>query len=206
MTRRSLRIEPFALAGIVIAVTAIVTHYGLRYHWFLPDEEEGVAGARLILDHFPSQLWDTNFFERGPERLTAFVLAIVDVIVHPTATEFSVGHAVIGAAWALTAVPTYLLARGVGIGSWMALTLAAIATFNPFSVYGVTFLDTTLGYLTVTILFYSIWRTVVKPTMLNDVLVVVALLATATARLGNAPFVLVLIPTLLVQSWRDRPE
>jgi hypothetical protein len=193
------------LGIFVVVIGAVIAHFALRYHTATADETLAVNGARFMANFFPEGLWDTQAFSRGPERLTAIVLLFVNTVVSPTADEFVVGHVVIAFAWALIAVPTYGLARGVGLGAWPALAVAALAVFNPFAVYAVTFLNTTLGLLTFTTLFYFMWRTVVRPSPLADIGVVVAFLLTVVARVGHTPFVLALVPAVLVQRWRDRP-
>ncbi|MGB2695139.1 MAG: hypothetical protein WBD55_08125, partial [Dehalococcoidia bacterium] len=142
---------------------------------------------------------------RGPERLTAVVLAAAFVFAHGAPHQFEIGHVVVAFAWALTALPTYALARGVGLQRSAALIAAALAVLGPWAVFGITFLNTTLGYLTLTALLYAMWRTLVKPHFLADLAVLVLFVLVIAARVGHAPFVLALAPAVLVMQWRDRP-
>jgi hypothetical protein len=197
---------PLGLAGVVAAATAFIAHFALRNHVRQNDELISVVGARSLQEDFFSGLvHPLPYNGRGPEKLTSVLLAGVNSIASTTAAEFQAGHVLVALAWALAAIPVFALARGLGLRTWQALAVAALAVIGPWSVFGVTLLNTALGYLTFTVLLWAMWRSAVRPGLLADATVLGAFLLAIAARVGHAPFVFALAPAIVVARWRDRP-
>ncbi len=204
--RRARILAGLALAALVVGWAAVITWHGLRVHTLvLYDEVYSVIGARLIEERFPEHLVATGeYLPRGLERLTQIVLLGLNQLAPTTAGELRLGHAAMGLVFSLAALPTYLLARGLRVARGWALAAAAMAIAVPWAVYGLTFLNTSLGYATLALFLYATWRTAVRPSPAADALALGAIGLMATARVGHAPLAVVLPLTVLWVAWHDR--
>jgi hypothetical protein len=185
--------------------TALITWYGWRDHLHFADESIAVIGGRYVEGHLPSGLWDTTYFPRGPERLTSWAAAAVNLVMPTTAGEFQALHLVLALAFALTAIPIYFLSRGVGLGPLSALVPSAVTVLGPWAMYGVTLLNNGFGLLSVACLYLAMWRCLARRGARSDLWLLAALGFVALARMGNVTLVLALPVAVLVQVWRDRP-
>jgi hypothetical protein len=201
-----LRRPVVALAGLVVLTTWLVQRYAVLVHTWQNDETLTIFGARFVQPHLPAGLWDPSLpFQRGLERLTADLLAVLFAIVPSTAQEFRLGHLLVAFLFALTAVPTYLLAREVRVGPGWALGAAALAVLAPWAVLGTTFVNSSAGYVTITFALWTYLRTALRPGPGADVLAVAATVLMVMARVGNAGLAVALPVVVLVLAWRERP-
>jgi hypothetical protein len=194
------------LAALVALATLVIARYGLDYHLRQNDELNAIIGSRFLQLDFPEHLWSrTGYGDRGPERLTAWYIALTDQLAATTAGDFQVGHVAMALAWAAIALPVYALARGIGLRPWPALVPAAMCAAGAWAIFGITFLNTSLGLLTASVQLYVLWRVTVRPSVRWELAVLGVFGLAVAARVGHAPLALALAPALLVQAWRDRP-
>jgi len=194
------------LAVVVALAALVIARYGLDYHVRQNDELNAIIGARFLELGFPEHLLSrVGYGDRGPERLTAWYIALTNRLATTTAGDFQVGHVAMALAWAAIAIPVHALARGLGLGPWAALVPAAMCAGGTWAIFGITFLNTSLGLLTFTVQLYVLWRVTVRPSVPWELAVLGAFALAVAARVGHAPLVLALVPALVVQAWRDRP-
>jgi hypothetical protein len=194
-----------ALAALVTGAATFIAVYGLRDHLYLADEGQGVSGARYLEGHFPSGLWDTTVFPRGPERLTAVLEWLVNLVAPSTPAAFAGYHVVLALVFALSAVPVWALARELGLAPLPALVPAALVVVGPWALYGTTLLNGGAGLLAAAWLYLAMWRAVTRPGLRNDAWLLAAVALLALARVGNVPLLAAFPVAVLVQVWRDRP-
>ena len=147
MTARDRAIAPAALAVLVLVATALISRYGVRLHNPQQDEYQVVFGGRFFATDPLKALFDTTAFTRGPERLTSMLLAIPDAIFGSTPRQMQAGHVVVAFAYALTAIPAYLLSVGLGLRRGPAAGTAARTILGPWPIFGNTYLDAAVGVL-----------------------------------------------------------
>ena len=196
------------LVALMVISTLALNHFAGRYHRRLNDETISVLGGRWVAGGLPESLWadQLHFFDRGPERLTPWLLGLVDTVAGSTPSEFVVGHFVIALAMASVALPVAALGRGLGL-TWLQAALpAALCVAGPWAIFGITFLNTTLGLATASALLVVAWRVAVRPSRRWELAVLAATAATILARVGHAPLVLALGPALIAAQWYGRPE
>lgn len=198
------RLAPVGLFVVVAAASVIAAYYGFHAHMVQPDETLTVIYGRAV-ELSPHKAIEYDGWPRGPERLPALVFALVGWLVSDTARQFQVVHVVLAVGFALTAIPVHAVARRAGLTRAWALLPALLAVVGPWTVFGISLLNTGTGYLTSTALLLAMLIALLRPGVPSDAGVVVALVATALARTGDIPFVLALVPAVLVQTWRDRP-
>jgi hypothetical protein len=193
-----------ALALVLAGAAAWFIHYGLQMHAPLPDEFLPVVGARMMHDGF----WQTltsPLFDRGPERLTAVAMWATNHLAGDTPGEFRAAHVAFSTAWVLAAIPTYALARGLGVRPWAAAIAGALAVITPFAVYASTLLNVTLAYPLAMALFWAIWRTTVRPSLGADALVLLVGALNVLTRTAHGPFIAVAAIAVIVQALRAGP-
>src|SRR6185436_13324131 len=108
-------------------------HYALLVHTFQPDEVIYVLQGRALADDFPSALWNTNVFAYGIERLNPLLGALTATIFNETSTAMQAQKVLISTAFASTAVPIYLRARGGPLQRAWALAAGAPAIAFPWA-------------------------------------------------------------------------
>ncbi len=192
-------------AGVAALLAAI---YGLRIHGIVIfDETLNVLGGRYIDHHFPQALVETNgaAFPRGPERLSALLLAVGNLLSRRTATQLETAHILLAVAYAATAIPTYAIARIAGLGRWWAAAAGALAVCTPLLLFGSTLLNTSLSLLTAAIAFWAYMECLVKPRWQADAFAVLATGLMATARVSYGGLGLALVIAVVIQAWRDAP-
>ena len=184
-----------ALALVALAAAAALAHVGLRNFLWQPDETLFVQISRYVGDHFPGSLFQTGVYERGPQRLTVWQLTALQWVFHsPTALE--VARVLQAVLYVSVAVPTYLLARGVGLSRLESAVPAALAIVVPWAVVGTTFLTEPVAYPLAAFLLLAVWRAATAPSPLRDVMMIVALglaILAKTSLAALAPIV-VLVP------------
>ncbi|WP_205696687.1 hypothetical protein [Conexibacter sp. SYSU D00693] len=197
---------PLVVLGLLVLATTVWTAwFGLDNHDRQNDEYLSVLGSRQIAADPIKGIFATSYGDRGPERLTGILLWIAQAWPGPTAADFQAGRVLIALCGALVAVPTYLLARGVGLGRWLAVATGAVAVVTPWAVFGETFLNTVPGLLMCTLLFHAMWRSTVRPSIGADAWVLATALLATAARVSSIAFVLALALAIPVTAWRDRP-
>jgi hypothetical protein len=200
--------SPLVVLGLaVIGVVAYVLTYALDTTSFLNDEFGTVIGGRVVArDPIELLTADTGVFARGPERLTALVLALPDVVFGSGPAEMRAGHVVLTVAWALAALPAYALLRGLDVPRWPSAGLAVATILGPWIVFGATMLNVTLA-APLTILFvWLTWRAVVRPTVAAELLAVGAAAVMTTARASHATFFAAAVLAAVATAWWTRPD
>lgn len=202
LARREALWAPLLLAVAAAIAEILYVRHGWRMHTPVLDEFEPVRGAKILAANF----WDglrIDWFHRGPERLSQLLMWTSNLFASTRAQEFRLGHVAFAAAWCLTAIPVYLLCRGLRVQPRWSALVAALAIVSPFGFYALSMLNVTIGYLFATAFFLAVWRTAVRPGIRADLLVLVLGALTVLARTGLAPLLGVAVVTLAVQALRD---
>lgn len=196
------------LLGAAATTALLATIYGLRIHGIVIfDETLNVVAGRYIDHHFPQALIEANggVFPRGPERLSALLLAAGNLLSERTATQLETAHVVLAVAYAAAAIPTYAIARLAGLGRWWAAGAGALAVCTPLLLFGATLLNTSLSLLTAAVAFWAYLRCLLKPCWHTDALAILATGLMATARVSYGGLGLALLIAVAIQVWRDAP-
>jgi hypothetical protein len=203
------RVGPAIVLVCAVAATALLaTIYGLRIRGIVIfDETLNVVGGRYIDHHFPQALVETNsgIFTRGPERLSALLLAAGNVLSRRTATQLETAHVLLAIAYAAAAIPTYAIARLVGLGRWWAAGAGALAVCTPLLLFGATLLNTSLSLLSAAVALWTYLRCLFRPSWHADALAILATGLMATARVSYGGLGLALVIAAAIQAWRDAP-
>jgi hypothetical protein len=204
------RFGPWALLlSVVAAAAALAAAYGLRIHGLVIfDETLSVVGGRYI-NQFPNALFETSIgvFPRGPERLTPLLLALGNTLSGHTGTQLQISHVLIALGYAAAAIPSYGIARLVGLGRWWAVGAGALAVCTPLLVFGTTLLNTSLSLLTAAIALWAYLRCLLRPSWQADALAILATGLMASARVSYGGLGVALLIAIVVQAWRDaRPR
>ena len=182
-----------ALAGFALVCAAALAHVGLRNFLWQPDETLFVQISRYVGDHFPAALFQGGVYERGPQRLTVWQLTLLQWLFHaPTALQLA--RVLQAALYVSVAVPTFLLARGVGLSRPEAAVPAALAIVVPWAVVGTTFLTEPIAYPLAAFLLLAVWRAATAPSPRRDALSLVALglaILAKTSLAALAPIVMI---------------
>jgi hypothetical protein len=190
------------LAGVVVAITVVVGRLAVRNHHVFIDEALAIFFGRDIA-HDPSLAYSHDL-DRGPERLTSLVTALIATTTESAHRQLSLLHAFMALCQGLVAVPTWLAGRQLGLGRWAAVVAAAIAASGSFAVYGIFTLNQSIGLLCATAMLWAMVRTLRRPGVASDLAVLATLSATVLARIGWAPLVVALVPGTLAAAWFDR--
>jgi hypothetical protein len=203
---RALDLGPaVALLGAAVVAALLAAIYGLRIRGIVIfDETLNVVGGRYIDHHFPQALFqpDGGVFQRGPERLSALLLATSNLLSRHTATQIEIAHIVFAIAYAAAAIPTYAMARLLGLGRWWAAAAGALVVCTPLLLFGATLLNTSLSLLTASIALWAYLRCLVAPGWRTDALAVLATGLMATARVSYGGLGLALVIAVALQAWR----
>lgn len=203
---RSARLAPPAvLAAVMLAVVVFAQRLGWSTFLFTNDEFWAVRGGRALSGDFTGSLLNTTIFDRGPDRLNSLLHVVPNLLFDSVPDEFRAIHVVLALAFALAAIPVYLLARGVGLGRWPAVLVGALAILTPWTLYAGTIHNATVAYATNMLFAYAAWRTAVRPSWRNDLFVLGAALLNLVARTGHTPFIVVALLAVLYAGWLRRP-
>lgn len=198
---------PFAALGFLILGAAVyVQRIGWATSTFTNDELWGVIGGRLLEQDFLFFATDVGHFNRGPERLVSVLQVPSNALFASTVDALRGSHVVLALVYFSVAVPVYALSRGIGLGRWTAVLTAALVVVTPWAVFGATLLTVTVALPTNMLLVWAAWRAAVRPSLLGDVLVLVAAGVNALARTGHAPFAVVAIFAVTYAVWLRRPD
>ena len=197
-TLRGRRGAALGLSALFALSVVLVGSSGARVHSLQNDELIAVNGGAWLARHFPSGLFDWHHISgRGFERLAAFVSSLGHAVAPDAASAFVIEHWLMAAVWSSSAIWAYLLAREVGVERLGALAAAAMTAFATWRVLGTSFLNSTPAYATVVLAVWLVVRTAARPSVLNDVLALLALLLVALGRTGNL-LVAVILPVAVV--------
>jgi hypothetical protein len=192
---------------VLVALTsaAVLAHVGLRNFLWQPDETLFVQISRYVGDHFPGALFQNGVYERGPQRLTVWQLTFLQWVFHAP-TAFEVARVVQAVLYVSVAAPTYLLARGVGLGRLEASVPAALAIAVPWAVVGTTFLTEPVAYPLAAFLLLAVWRAVTEPSARRDAVMIAALGLAILAKTSLAALAPIVVLVPLAQAARYPAE
>lgn len=202
--RQRLRASAPAVAlGLVVAgVTGYVLTFAYDASAFLNDEYGNVLLGRILAGDMGELFGE---FQRGPERLTPFVLALPNLLLGSTPDEMRGGHLVLGLCYALAAVPAFALLRGLGVPRWAAVAVAAAAILGPWMVFGTTLLNITLAAPLTAAFVWAAWRAVSEPTLAREALAIVVFGLMTTARTSHGAFFGAVVVAAVAAAWWSRP-
>src|SRR5947207_2754381 len=190
---RSKRGAAAGVSALFLLSLVLVARAGDRVHALQNDELISINGATWLARHFPSGLLDWHHISgRGFERLAAFVVSLGHAVAPDAASAFVISHWLMAAVWSSAAIWAFFLAREVGVERLGAIAAAAMTAFATWRVLGTSFLNSTPAYATVVLAVWLVVRAAVRPSVLNDVLALLALLLLALARTGNLLVALIL--------------
>ena len=182
--RRARRVPAWAwLAGLVLAAAVWLWVWASRVGTWQNDEEEYVYLARWITDGLPERLWDFTFLARGLQRLEIFILAL-PLGTLPAPDAFLAAHAINVAIYASAAIPAWLVARGLGLGTRWRLLAAVLVLATPWVVYSTSFLTEPPGYGIWTWTVWAVWRACLRPGAGSDLLAFALVFLAALTRSG----------------------
>jgi hypothetical protein len=171
-----------AVALLVGVTTVLIAHWGTQVHTFSPDELIGIFEGRHLQDAFPGALFGAT--ARGLERLPGWMFGFASAVTHPSASAFWLARVLWAASFAAAAPIAYVWARRLALPRALALACAAMAVWCPWLVLGISLLDIVPAWSLVTLAFFAMWQALVRPSPKADLLAILAVLATALARVG----------------------
>lgn len=207
-------IDPrWAVAVIVLLATLWFIRWGVLTHAFQDDEDQYVYLGRWLADQGPSQLFNFDLFGRGLQRLEIWQIAFWQWLLPHAPSTLIAAHATNALAFASTAIPVYLLSRGVGVRQWLAVLAATLCVVTPFAVVTTSFLTESLAYPATAWVLWATWSAAVKPSWRSDLGAIALVVVAGLAR--SSMLVLLVVPPLvfalhdlsgsgLASSWRDR--
>jgi hypothetical protein len=175
------RIPPWVfVAGIVVLAWAFAYFWARRVTTFAPDETLYVAIANWLPHHLPQGLFYFDFYQRGVQRLEIWLLsATLGVFGSPGG--FKLAHLLDTLAFASSAVPAYLVARGLDVRKWLAVIAGVLVVAVPWTVLMTSVLTEPLAYPAFAWSVWATWRAVRDPRPATELtalaFVVVALLS-----------------------------
>jgi hypothetical protein len=189
------RVEAVPGWAIVAAVGAIAVlwfvYWSFNTHVFQNDEDQYVYLSRWLQNDFPATLWNFDFYGRGLQRLEVWLLAIPSALFDSPWSLLG-GRFLNTVAFVSTAIPVYLLGRGMGLRSQWAALPAAVSVLVPWAVVTTAFLTENVAYPACLWAVWAIWRTAVEPSPRRDLLALVLIVVAGAARSA----LLVLAPVL----------
>jgi len=171
------------LSALVLLATGYFAWWGARTHVFQNDEELYLSLGRWLPGVLPEGLWELAIHQRGTQRLEVWLLAVTEGLFDGPGSLVA-GRGLNALAFASTAVPVFLLARGTGLERWWALLPAALSVFVPWAVITTAFLTENLAYPAFAWIVWATWRAALRPSPGNDALALAALGVGALSRTG----------------------
>jgi hypothetical protein len=191
---RARRVPTRAWLALLLVVALAFTYlWASRMGSFQNDESQNVYFARWMTHNLPSALWNFSQLQRGLQRAEIYVLALT-LGTLGTPAAFLVAHFLNALAFVSTAVPMYLLTRGLGARGRWPLLAALLGVATPWLVFATSFLTEPLAYPAAVWLLWATWRAIVEPRPATQL---TALAVLFVALLTRSAF-LILIPLLPV--------
>jgi hypothetical protein len=182
VAERKGRLMRVAVGLLFLATAILIAHWGTQVHTFSPDELIGIFEGRHLQDAFPGALLGRA--TRGLERLPGWMFGFASAVSPSSAAAFWLARVLWAASFAATAPIAYVWARVLSVPRWLALGCAAMAVWCPWLVFGTSLLDIVPAWSLVTLAFFAMWHALVRPSKRGDLLAILAVLATALARVG----------------------
>lgn len=191
--RRRVQATPgWAILAAVGAIAVVwFVYWGVNTHVFQNDEDQYVYLSRWLQNDFPASLWSFDLYGRGLQRLEVWLLAVPSALFDSPWSLIG-GRVLNTLAFVSTAIPVYLLGRGMGLRSQWAALPAAVSVLVPWGVVTTAFLTENVAYPAYVWAVWAIWRAVAEPGPWRDVLALGLLVVAGAARSG----LLVLAPVL----------
>lgn len=196
----SVRRDLLIVAVPVALIALVYVIYALRVGNYQDDEEQYLSMARYVATHFPGAMWQSSVFVRGTQRLDQIVLALPFALMRGPGA-YQLAHVIQCVLFASTAIPCFLLARRAGLPRAASIFAALLCIVVPWAVVATSYLAESLAYPAYAWTIYATWNTIVRPSVRNDALAILALLIAVlsrTAMLGLTP----ILPLAIVwQEW-----
>ncbi len=195
-SRRRAPAETWALVALgagLVAVFALLIHYGLRAWNHNLDEDIYRQAGVWTWHHLPGSLWDLHASDRGLQRIGGWILGGA-LVAFGAPDGFVVARVVGVVCFVSTAIPVWLWARAAGATRPWAAGAAFLSVAVPWAAVTATFMTELVAYPLSVWALYAIWRVSVRPTTTG---LAVAGVAIAAAALGRSVMVL-LAPVLVV--------
>lgn len=173
---------PAAVALLLLAITVLVAHWGTRVRTFNTDELIVIFEGRHLQDAFPGALLGRT--SRGLERLPGWLFGFSEAVTGSSASGFWLARVLWALSFAAAAPVAYVWARRLALPRALSFAAAALAVCCPWMVFGTSFLDVVPAWSLATLALFAMWHALVRPSMRSDVLAILAVLATALARVG----------------------
>jgi hypothetical protein len=171
------------LTALVLVASVWLLRWGIRTHSFQNDEARNIYLSRWIDTALPGSLWDFTFISTGLQRLSLWLMApVVGLFGGPDWAR--VGHALNSLLFASTAIPVYLIVRGLRLPARWAVLAAVLTVAVPWAVVATSFLTEPVAYPAFAFALWAIWRSVVKPGWRTDALAVVLVVVAGLARVN----------------------
>ncbi len=195
------------LALAVVLLSAYVLRYALDTNKFTSVDELLVVdgGRAFAADPLHWLLSTSDFFQRGPERLAQWAIALSTAAFGSTPGELRGAHVLLTTVYFAAAFPLYALARGIGLAKWPAAAVAALGVVGPWVLYSTTLLNVTVAVPANMALAWGAWYAATHPSLRNDALVILLAVVNTLARTGHAPFAAVAVLAALYAVWLSRP-
>lgn len=201
---------PFVFLGlVVVAISSVLAWRGLGSHFVAADEAASIALGRSIAQD-PISLF-TGFFKtavdtgRGVERAVPVLAGLADLTGASGNTQLQVLRGSMCLVQGLVAVPTFALARELGLSRWQALVPAAVGASGACAFFGIFLLSSSIGVLAFMVFLWLLFRSLRDPGPVNDLALVMAVAALAVVRLGWAPLAACALPAAIAWYWLSRP-
>jgi hypothetical protein len=158
-------------------------YWGVNTHVFQHDEDQYLYLARWAQLDLPSRLLDFDTFGRGLQRLEVWLLMIPSLLFD--SPESLVGGRLLNTiAFVSTAIPVYLLGRGMGLRPHWAALPAVFSAVVPWAVVTTSLLTENVAYPAFVWVVWSMWRAIVAPSRWRDLLALALLVVAGAARSG----------------------
>jgi hypothetical protein len=182
-TRRRVEAVPgWAIVAVVVAIAALYfAYWGLHTHVFQDDEDQYVYLSRWLRLNFPESLWNFDVMQRGLQRLEVWLLAVPAALLD-SPRSLVAGRFLNTLAFVSTAIPVYLLGRGMGLRSRWAALPASLTVVVPWAVVTTAFLTENLAYPACLWAVWAVWRTATEPSPGRDALALALLFVAGLSR------------------------
>ena len=136
----------FWVAGIVVASFCgrLIAAAGRPVPHYLPDEYIYPSLARSFAEHGRPLIRGVGV--HFPALLDPLVTAPVWLVTHDPVRAYGITQGLHAVFVSLAAIPAYLLAKRLGVASWLAVAVAALAVAVPDGVYASSMLADPLAY------------------------------------------------------------